>query len=165
MICQANLHSTCIGSGEQHAQERKAGKRCVRHLYFVYLCLFRSVTLVGESDRKMLKAAIKRGSGNDKVRHRVIPADALAQWKAKLDELKDEVEAVLKEEKEEKVVSIIKHAHKYVHAKPFDTVVATSRNGTKKRSKHDRARGRDLCQASKNLVSVVQGEAKGRRSG
>ena len=66
-----------------------------------------SVTLVGESDRKMLKAAIKRSSGEDKVRHRVIAAEALARWKETLDGLKGEVEAVLKEEKEEKAVSAI----------------------------------------------------------
>ena len=53
----------------------------------------------------MLKAAIKRGSGEDKVRHRVISADAVAKWKETLDGLKDEVEAVLKEEKEEKAAS------------------------------------------------------------
>lgn len=61
--------------------------------------------MVGESDRKMLKAAIKRGSGEDKVRHRVVSADGVAKWKETLDELKDEVEAVLKEEKEEKAAS------------------------------------------------------------
>lgn len=66
----------------------------------------RSVTLVGESDRKMLKAAIKRAGGEDKVRHRVISADAVAKWAETLDGLKDEVEAVLKEEKEEKAVSV-----------------------------------------------------------
>ncbi|KIJ25753.1 hypothetical protein M422DRAFT_273273 [Sphaerobolus stellatus SS14] len=64
----------------------------------------RSVTLVGEADRKMLKAAIKRSGGEDKVRHRVIPAEAIAKWKATLDGLKDEVQAVLKEEKEEKAL-------------------------------------------------------------
>lgn len=72
-----------------------------------FLCLYSSVTLVGESDRKMLKAAIKRSAGADKVRHRVVAADALAKWKETLDGLKDEVEAVLKEEKEEKAVSPI----------------------------------------------------------
>lgn len=53
----------------------------------------------------MLKAAIKRGAGEDKVRHRVIPAEAVAKWKERLDGITDEVEEVLKEEKEEKAVS------------------------------------------------------------
>ncbi|KII94365.1 hypothetical protein PLICRDRAFT_133018 [Plicaturopsis crispa FD-325 SS-3] len=62
----------------------------------------RSVTLVGEADRKMLKAAIKHGSGQDQIRHRVVPAEALSKWVDKLEELKSEVSAILVEEKEEK---------------------------------------------------------------
>ncbi|KAI0695597.1 DEAD-domain-containing protein [Cytidiella melzeri] len=62
----------------------------------------RSVTLVGEADRKMLKAAIKHSSGEDQVRHRQIPQDAVVKWSQKLDELKDEITAVLQEEKEER---------------------------------------------------------------
>ncbi|KAJ8084045.1 nucleolar DEAD-box protein required for synthesis of 60S ribosomal subunit [Marasmius tenuissimus] len=62
----------------------------------------RSVTLVGEADRKMLKAAIKHGAGEDKVRHRIVPPEAVAKWVEKLDELKEEIGEILKEEKEEK---------------------------------------------------------------
>jgi ATP-dependent RNA helicase DDX27 len=51
----------------------------------------------------MLKAAIKRSEA-DKVRHRVVPADVVAKMAEKLDGLKTEVEEVLKEEKEEKMV-------------------------------------------------------------
>ncbi|KAG8689904.1 nucleolar DEAD-box protein required for synthesis of 60S ribosomal subunit [Ceratobasidium sp. 394] len=63
----------------------------------------RSITLVGEPDRKMLKAAIKRSEA-DKIRHRVVPADVVAKMVEKLDGLKIEVEEVLKEEKEEKMM-------------------------------------------------------------
>lgn len=66
-----------------------------------------SVTLVGEADRKMLKAAIKHASGEDQVRHRQVPQEAVQKWAQKLDELKDEISAVLQEEKEEKQVSAI----------------------------------------------------------
>ena len=50
----------------------------------------RSVTLVGEADRKLLKAAIKHASGEDQVRHRQIPSEAVAKWSKKLEDLKDE---------------------------------------------------------------------------
>ncbi|QRW05439.1 DEAD/DEAH box helicase [Ceratobasidium sp. AG-Ba] len=63
----------------------------------------RSITLVGEADRKMLKAAIKRSEA-DKIRHRVVPADVVSKMVEKLDSLKSEVEEVLKEEKEEKMI-------------------------------------------------------------
>ncbi|VDB99617.1 unnamed protein product [Peniophora sp. CBMAI 1063] len=62
----------------------------------------RSVTLVGEADRKMLKAAIKHASGEDQVRHRTIPTDVVTKWAKKLDSLKNEIAAVMREEKEEK---------------------------------------------------------------
>lgn len=65
----------------------------------------RSVTLVGEADRKMLKAAIKHASGEDKVRHRQVPTEAVAKWSQRLEHLKKEITEILQEEKEEKQVS------------------------------------------------------------
>ncbi|KAK7694635.1 nucleolar DEAD-box protein required for synthesis of 60S ribosomal subunit [Cerrena zonata] len=62
----------------------------------------RSVTLVGEADRKMLKAAIKHASAEDKVRHRQVPTEAVSKWSQKLEALKDEISEVMREEKEEK---------------------------------------------------------------
>jgi ATP-dependent RNA helicase DDX27 len=64
----------------------------------------RSITLVGEADRKVLKAAIKRSAGEDQVRHRTIPSEIVAKWSKKLEYLKDEIAEVLREEKEEKQV-------------------------------------------------------------
>ncbi|KAJ9119558.1 nucleolar DEAD-box protein required for synthesis of 60S ribosomal subunit [Naganishia vaughanmartiniae] len=63
----------------------------------------RAISLVGEADRKMLKAAIKQ-SPAEQVRHRVIPQDAIAKCADLLEELRDEVSEVLKEEKEEKAL-------------------------------------------------------------
>ncbi|KAI0365236.1 DEAD-domain-containing protein [Pilatotrama ljubarskyi] len=62
----------------------------------------RSVTLVGEADRKMLKAAIKHSSSEDQVRHRQVPPEVVAKWSQKLDSLKEEISEILQEEKEEK---------------------------------------------------------------
>ncbi|KAF4617460.1 hypothetical protein D9613_006091 [Agrocybe pediades] len=62
----------------------------------------RSVTLVGEADRKMLKAAIKHSSGEDQVRHRIIPADIVQTWVEKVASLNTEIAEILQEEKEEK---------------------------------------------------------------
>jgi ATP-dependent RNA helicase DDX27 len=64
----------------------------------------RSVTLVGETDRKILKAAIKHSAGEDQVRHRVVPPDTVAKFAEKLESLKGEIAEVMKEEKEEKQV-------------------------------------------------------------
>ena len=64
----------------------------------------RSVTLVGEADRKMLKAAIKHSAGEDQVRHRLIPPDTVAKYAEKLEGLKGEIAEIMEEEKEEKLV-------------------------------------------------------------
>lgn len=77
------------------------------HISETPLNLYRSVTLVGEGDRKMLKAAIRHGSGEDQVRHRIVPAEAVSKWLAKLDGLKEEVAEILREEKEEKQVRVM----------------------------------------------------------
>ncbi|KAG1769255.1 DEAD-domain-containing protein [Suillus occidentalis] len=64
----------------------------------------RSVTLVGEGDRKMLKAAIKHSAGEDNVRHRLVPVDVLPKWVKRVEALRDEVATILQEEKEEKQI-------------------------------------------------------------
>lgn len=63
-----------------------------------------SLTLVGEGDRKMLKAVVKHSSGEDNIRHRIIPADVLTRWAKKVGSLKSEIASILQEEKEEKHV-------------------------------------------------------------
>ena len=64
----------------------------------------RSVTLVGEADRKVLKAAIKRAAGEDQVKHRTVPWEIVTKWSKKLESLKGEIAGVLNEEREEKQV-------------------------------------------------------------
>ena len=64
------------------------------------------MTLVGEADRKVLKAAIKHGAGDDRIRHRIVPSEVISQWVERVEELKDEISAVLHDEKEEKEVRV-----------------------------------------------------------
>jgi len=96
----------------------------------------RSVTLVGEADRKMLKAVIKH-SPADQVKHRLVPAEAISKMAAKLNGLTKEVDAVLKEEKEEKALrqaemelkkgeNMIEH-EKEIYARPARTWFQTEK--------------------------------------
>lgn len=64
------------------------------------------MTLVGEADRKVLKAAIKHGAGDDRIHHRIVPLEVISQWVERVEGLKDEVSAVLHDEKEEKEVCV-----------------------------------------------------------
>lgn len=66
----------------------------------------RSCTIAAEPDRKVVKAAVKTSREQGAIiKSRVIaPADA-DQWSAKVEAMEEEIEAVLKEEKEEKVMA------------------------------------------------------------
>ncbi|OZJ03277.1 hypothetical protein BZG36_03740 [Bifiguratus adelaidae] len=63
----------------------------------------RSVTLVGEADRKLLKLAVK-SSPSSQIKHRLVPADLIGKFRAKVDDLTEDVKAVLQEEKEERAL-------------------------------------------------------------
>ncbi|KAG8964940.1 nucleolar DEAD-box protein required for synthesis of 60S ribosomal subunit [Tulasnella sp. 419] len=63
----------------------------------------RSITLVGECDRKILKAVIKRSEAH-KIKNRIIPPDVVSHVRRRLATLQDEVKGVLAEEKEQKMI-------------------------------------------------------------
>ncbi|PVU91846.1 hypothetical protein BB559_003955 [Furculomyces boomerangus] len=105
----------------------------------------RAVTLVGESDRKMLKMAIKAAnkSGKSSVKQRVLDAELVTKYKNKLDELNVQVEEILKMEKQEssidkiemevnKAENLIKF-DKEIHSRPRRTWFMTEKE--KKESK------------------------------
>jgi len=60
------------------------------------------VTLVGEADRKMLKAAIKHAAAEDQVRPSHCSPRSSLKWVKALQNLRSEIAAVLQDEKEEK---------------------------------------------------------------
>ena len=108
MTCLVNSHNIYIVSVERHEPGRRVGE-CTATLDLqicgvLILTQFSSVTLVGEADRKMLKAAIKHSAGEDQVRHRVVPPATVAKFAAKLESLKSDITEVMKEETEEKQV-------------------------------------------------------------
>ncbi|WFC98862.1 RNA helicase [Malassezia yamatoensis] len=63
----------------------------------------RSVTLVGEADRRLLKAVLKR-TPPDQIKHRLIPADVVQKISQAIDAIKPDIEEVLQEEKEERAL-------------------------------------------------------------
>jgi ATP-dependent RNA helicase DDX27 len=54
----------------------------------------------------MLKAAIKQSSA-DQIRHRIIPSEAITAMAEHLGGLTDEIQEILHEEKEEKLVCLL----------------------------------------------------------
>jgi hypothetical protein len=84
----------------------------------------------------MLKAAIKHGAGEDQVRHRIVPPEAVSKWLAKLDCMKEEVREILQDEKEEKDVRSIVTVH---HHSLMSGLAKEGGNGTQEGREHDRA--------------------------
>ena len=64
----------------------------------------RSISLVGEGERKMLKEVVKRAKVPAKSR--LIPQDVVVRYRDKIRKLSPEIKAILKEEKEEKEVYV-----------------------------------------------------------
>ena len=95
------IYSSCRSYRSCRSQRTVSGDR----LFWTgtQLTIVSSISLVGEADRKMLKAAIKQAEIGQ-IRHRIIPAEALASMSAQLDGLKVEAQEVLNEEREEKMV-------------------------------------------------------------
>ena len=124
-----------------------------------------SVTLVGEADRKMLKAAIKHSSGEDQVRHRQVPPEVVSKWAQKLDGLRSEISEILQEEKEEKQVCSADERLTRPSAIVLIVMLladSTGRDGTQEGRKHDRARSGDLLASCADLVPDREGKSQGR---
>jgi ATP-dependent RNA helicase DDX27 len=66
----------------------------------------RAITLAGESDRKIVRTALKAVKESGKIVSRVLTPENVDSLATQLDELESKVEAVLKEEKEEKAMRI-----------------------------------------------------------
>jgi len=56
----------------------------------------KSISFVGESDRKLLKKIIEEA--RDKVKERIIPLESITFWREKIDELSSDVKVILAEE-------------------------------------------------------------------
>lgn len=71
----------------------------------------RSITLVGEKERKLLKEIVKRAK--NPVKSRTVPADVITKYRSRIEGLEQDVEAVEKEEAAEKELRITElRAHK-----------------------------------------------------
>lgn len=62
-----------------------------------------ALTLAAEPDRKVVKAAVKAGKDQGaKIASRIIDSNDADKWQAQIDEMDDEIDEIIKEEKEER---------------------------------------------------------------
>ncbi|KAF2216342.1 hypothetical protein CERZMDRAFT_11769, partial [Cercospora zeae-maydis SCOH1-5] len=68
----------------------------------------RACTLAAEPDRKVVKAAVKAGKAQGAViKQRTIEAHEADAWHTRIEAMADEIEDVLREEKEEKALNVV----------------------------------------------------------
>jgi len=68
----------------------------------------RACTIAAEPDRKVVKAAVKTAKAQHaKIVSRVVEAAVADEWVRKVEALEEEVEAVMREEKEEKAMGVV----------------------------------------------------------
>lgn len=120
----------------------------------------KSCTIAAEPDRKVVKAAVKSArSQGAKVTSRVLDATAITTMHARLESLTDEIEDILKEEKQEKALAqmesevsrgqnMVKH-HEEIMSRPKRTWFESERE---KQANKDRAKA--------ELGIVMKGEKK-----
>lgn len=106
----------------------------------------RSCTLAAEPDRKVVKAAVKSGKAQGaQIRQRTVDPSDVDEWHKKVEGLADDVEDVLREEKEEKVLqqvdrdltkadNIVKYADE-IKARPRKTWFESEKDKEASRSK------------------------------
>lgn len=66
------------------------------------MMMFRSISLVGENGRKLLKEIVKEA--RNPVKSRVIAPEIIEKFKKKLKSFEDDVQEILKQEKEDREV-------------------------------------------------------------
>ncbi|KAL6070686.1 Nucleolar DEAD-box protein required for synthesis of 60S ribosomal subunit [Balamuthia mandrillaris] len=66
----------------------------------------RSISFLGEADRPLVKQLLKQqkrsAGGKAGLKNRVVPADAVEEWKQKIEDLEDDVQEILEEERQER---------------------------------------------------------------
>lgn len=84
------------------------------------------MTLVGESDRKLVKLAMKHAPP-ESIKQRVIPPEVINEVTLELHELEGEVMAVQREEKEEKEVRLNRWAIRFRSCTKFWLSLSSAR--------------------------------------
>lgn len=86
-----------------------------------------SVSLAGETERKMVKEIIKRA--NNPVKNRIIPPEIIEKYRKKVQALEPEIERVLEEEQAEKMLAQAELALTKTEKKLKEELEAGKKNG------------------------------------
>ncbi|KAI9264758.1 P-loop containing nucleoside triphosphate hydrolase protein [Sporodiniella umbellata] len=134
----------------------------------------RSVTLVGEADRKMLKMAVKSSAAGAQVKNRVVPNEIVQKFKIKVEKSQQHIKDILEEEKQEKAIknaemqlkrseNIIKHQDE-IMSRPARTWFQTETEKKKsKEVKEDKEKDKKDKKEKKDKKDKYEGMSRRKR--
>lgn len=66
----------------------------------------RSISLISDSatDRKLLKEIVRHAQKTNVCKHRVVPAEVIAEWREKIESIQKDIKGVLEQEQDEAMV-------------------------------------------------------------
>jgi len=120
------------------------------------------VTIAAEPDRKVVKAAVKAGKAQGaKISSRVIAAAEADEWQARIDDMSDEIEEVLRMEKEEKHLSqaemLVKKGENIIE---HEAEIKSRPKRTWFESAHDKQKAKDAGKAELNGPKAAKNKKK-----
>lgn len=98
---------------------------CWMLVMVVRCCVCRSVTLVGERGRKVLREVMKQSRNGCPVKSRQIPPEVVSKYRDKIRSLEGELKTILRQEEEEKQVRRDHHWYQYLELFMFHCSITT----------------------------------------
>lgn len=128
----------------------------------------RACTIAAEPDRKVVKQAVKTArSGGAKIASRVIEAAEADKYSKRVDEMADEIQEILKEEKEDKILAQTEmELRKGENVMQHEAEIKGRPRRTWFKSEHDKKEAKKKGRAELNgIESVLKKSVKGKLSG
>lgn len=126
----------------------------------------RACTLAAEPDRKVVKAAVKAGrSQGAKIVSRVVEAAEADKWSEKVSGMEDEIEEILKDEKEEKALAQVEmQVRKGENIMAHEDEIKSRPKRTWFESEQDKKKAKKLGAAELNGIESVLKKKAGKLS-
>ncbi|XP_055951190.1 probable ATP-dependent RNA helicase DDX27 [Argiope bruennichi] len=111
----------------------------------------RSVSMVGEKERKLLKEIVKEAK--NPVKHRIVPLEIVSKYQEQLKSLEDDISRVMKEEKEDKELHAVEK-----NVKKVETMISKNAESDPKRTWFQTA-----AERRKEKMALKLGNSKAKR--
>ncbi|XP_065676333.1 probable ATP-dependent RNA helicase DDX27 [Hydra vulgaris] len=119
----------------------------------------RSITLVGEKERKMLKEVVK--NAKIPVKNRILSTEVVEKYKIKLESFEKDIKEILKEEESAKQLrvaememnkakNLIEH-HDEIMSRPAKTFIKTQKQSSAKNRKESQKKVKNLTEEEKKI--------------